>query len=415
MAIENGNRLDALLAARRATEALCAPLRTEDHVVQPREAVSPPKWHLAHTTWFFETFLLGRYQPGYHPAAAEYAFLFNSYYESVGSRAEKGERGSYSRPTVREVLAYRRRVDESLGDLLASPLARNPDVEGLVELGIHHEQQHQELLVTDIKAILHFNPSRPAYLEGSTEFHPRPAKPESNPASAIGLSSPPAPKPRWIAFPSGLREIGWHGGGFSFDNERPRHPVFVAGFRLEDRLVTNAGYLEFIRAEGYSRPEFWLSEGWRLARQEGWKAPLYWEEIDGRWSEYTLGGTRPLDPDSPVCHVSHFEADAFARWRRARLPTEAEWETACIAGDAGLLQMTGELWQWTASAYLPYPGFRPFPGAVGEYNGKFMMDQMVLRGGSCATPAGHLRPTYRNFFPAATRWQFSGIRLAEDG
>jgi ergothioneine biosynthesis protein EgtB len=412
MILPNGDRVGALWAARRATEALCRPLTTEDHVVQPWEAVSPPKWHLAHTTWFFETFLLGKYQPGYRAADAAYAFLFNSYYESIGRRAEKGKRGCYSRPTVAEVCAYRRAVDEKLGELLAAPAGRNPDVEGLVELGIHHEQQHQELLVADIKAILHFNPSRPDYPQGIDLFHPKPALTDA--VTDPGDGSAAALPPRWIGFPAGLREIGWLGNGFSFDNERPRHPEFVRGFRLEDRLVSNARYLEFVRAGGYSRPELWLSQGWRLVQQEGWNAPLYWEETDGYWSEYTLGGSRPLNPDLPVCHVSLFEADAFARWRRARLPTEAEWETACLSGNPGLRQMQGELWQWTASAYLPYPGFRAFPGAVGEYNGKFMMDQMVLRGGSCATPAGHFRPTYRNFFPAATRWQFSGIRLAED-
>jgi ergothioneine biosynthesis protein EgtB len=392
--------IEGLWAARRATESLCLPLAVEDHVVQPEESVSPPKWHLAHTTWFFENFLLGKYQAGYRPKDPAYAFLFNSYYESAGGRAEKGKRGCYSRPSVEDVYRYRRDVDADVAALLASPAGSNPDLAGLVELGIHHEQQHQELLATDIKRILHFNPSRPAYAGSG---------PHGGPSGSVSS--------RWVGIPEGLRDIGWSGDAFSFDNERPRHKVWVGAFRIQDGLVSNGRYLEFIRDGGYSRADLWLSEGWRVLHQEGWTAPMYWERSGGGgdgWSEYTLAGMRALDPDAPVCHVSFFEADAFARWSGARLPTEAEWETACLNGAPDLRGMLGGLWQWTASAYLAYPGFKAFPGAVGEYNGKFMMDQMVLRGGSWASPAGHVRPTYRNFFPAATRWQFSGIRLAED-
>jgi ergothioneine biosynthesis protein EgtB len=398
-----GDREESWRAVRRATEALCAPLQVEDHCAQPTEEASPPKWHLAHTTWFLEEFLLSRYRKDYRTFDDTFAFLFNSYYESVGPRAEKSRRGCYSRPTVGRVLAYRHAVNDRMEELFASREYRDAQEPGdLVELGIHHEQQHQELLLTDIKAILHCNPSRPAYTEAAGCRHP------GNP------SAQEAAAPRWIEFPAGLHSIGWSGNGFSFDNERPRHRQFLRGFRIRDHLISNGEYLEFIQAGGYRRPDLWLSDGWRLSQREGWRAPLYWEGSGAAWSEYTLGGMAPLDPARPVCHVSYFEADAFARWRGSRLPAEAEWETACRHGDAALRQMHGALWQWTASAYLPYPGFRPLPGAVGEYNGKFMMDQMVLRGGSCATPSGHIRNTYRNFFPARTRWQFTGIRLAED-
>lgn len=396
-----GIRHEEFQTVRRATESICRNLENEDHVVQPHAWISPPKWHLAHTTWFFEQFLLGRHVPGYIPRDPTFAYLFNSYYESAGPKAEKERRGAFSRPTVERVLAYRREVEESVRDLLASSRGGAPGIDELLEVGLHHERQHQELLIADIKAIFHFNPSRPAYGGAQDAFHPPPP-----------VQAGPA---RWIGVSGGLREIGWNGAGFSFDNERPRHRVFLRDFRMQDRLADNGSYLAFIRDGGYARPELWLSEGWRMVRSEGWTAPLYWEEKDGSWSEFTPAGQLPLRMESPVCHVSYFEADAFARWSHARLPTEAEWETACDDGtEAGFQGMLGALWQWTASAYLPYPGFRALPGAMGEYNGKFMVDQMVLRGGSCATPPGHIRATYRNFFPAATRWQFSGIRLAED-
>ena len=418
--------LERWRAARRETEALCLALEVEDYCVQPEEDVSPPKWHLAHTTWFFETFLLGKHLPGYRPRDPSYAFLFNSYYEAAGARAPRGKRGDYSRPTVAEVYAYRKQVDAALEDFLGSPAGNWAEIGGpraeirdLIELGLNHEQQHQELLLTDIKRILHFNPSRPAY-------RTRPKK--------GSLADVP---PSWVEVEGGLKDIGWEGKGFAFDNEKPRHKHFLVPFRIEDRAVSNSRYLAFIADGGYDRPDLWLSEGWRISREGGWRAPLYWEWDGAGWSEYTLEGLRPLRMAAPVCHVSYFEADAFARWSGARLPTEQEWEVASrLAGleslrrgsfaeegalhpdpasaSAGFpLQMLGDVWEWTASAYLPYPGFRPFPGAVGEYNGKFMMDQMVLRGGSCATPRSHIRNTYRNFFPAGARWQFSGIRLAE--
>nr|MDQ2999852.1 ergothioneine biosynthesis protein EgtB [Fibrobacterota bacterium] len=339
--------MEGLWTARRATESLCRPLQIEDHLVQPDQFVSPPKWHLAHTTWFFENFILGRYQPGYRPRDPAYSFMFNSYYESVGSRAEKGRRSCYSRPGVEEVYQYRRDVDADLAALLASPAGNNPDLTGLVELGIHHEQQHQELLATDIKRILHFNLSRPAY--PGAGLHP------------VRTGSAPFPASRWVEFPEGLRDIGWSGDGFSWDNERPHHKTWIGAFRIQNIPISNGKYLEFIRDGGYARADLWLSEGWRLVHQEGWKAPMYWERSgDGRdgWSEYTMAGLRALDPDSPVCHVSYFEADAFARWSLARLPTEAEWETAFRMSASELQGMLGTLWQWTASAYLAYPGFR---------------------------------------------------------
>lgn len=406
---------------RRATERLCETLEPEDQAVQPWEWVSPPKWHLAHTAWFFETFLLERRLPGYRPFDPHYAFLFNSYYEALGSRAEKGRRGAYSRPTVAEVLRYRHLVDMAMEDLLGPERSGDAETEALLELGLHHEQQHQELLLCDIKSILYQNPSRPAY-----RYRPAGGMPYGDGlASRATLSAPgtasvqgagPAgsgsqgASGEWIVLPGGLAEIGWDGEGFAFDNERPRHTVFLRDFLIARRPVDNAQYAAFIEDGGYARPELWLSDGWKTAQKEGWSAPLYWErQGGGAWFEYGWEGLLPLDPGAPVRHVSYYEADAFARWRGARLPAEAEWETA-----AGRLADRGRNWEWTASAYLPYPGFRPFPGAVGEYNGKFMVDQMVLRGGSEATPAGHLRDTYRNFFPASTRWQFAGIRLARD-
>ncbi len=410
--------IDRYRSIRRATAALCAPLEPEDLAVQPFEWVSPPKWHLAHTTWFFEAMILGRFRPGYAPFDPHSAFLFNSYYESLGPRAEKPRRGAYSRPTAAEVLRYRVRVDAAMEDWLDSCREMDSEPADLAELGLQHEQQHQELLLCDIKAILHQNPSRPAYRSGAEGG----AQPGAAGGEAVGDAASGAASASggnrdsgagaWIPVAGGLREMGWGGGGFAFDNEGPRHTVYLGDCLVAGRPATNADYAGFIADGGYRRPELWLSDGWAVSRREGWEAPLYWERDDGTsgaWLEYGWRGLRPLDPAQPVRHVSYYEADAFARWRGARLPTEAEWEAA-----ADSLGGRGSNWEWTASAYLPYPGYRAYPGALSEYNGKFMIDQMVLRGGSEATPPGHLRPTYRNFFPAATRWQFAGIRLARD-
>ncbi len=407
-------------AVRQTTERLCAPLATEDYVVQAMPDVSPAKWHLAHTSWFFETFLLRRHLRGYRPLDERYAVLFNSYYEGVGPQLARPERGHLARPTVAEVYAYRAHVDDAMRRLLDGTPAEAADQLGAVaELGLHHEQQHQELILTDVKYNFAVNPLRPAY-------HDRPL-PRVHTTPAL----------RFLLHDGGVHAIGHHGTGFAFDNEGPRHQVLLAPFLLGTRLVTCGEYLAFMDAGGYRRPELWLSEGWRLVRERGWQAPLYWERGDEGWWTATLGGVVPVDPHTPVTHVSFYEADAYARWAGARLPTEAEWERAAqdAPWDGTLLedevyhplpvraadasrdapaQMIGDAWEWTASAYRPYPGFRPLAGALGEYNGKFMMNQMVLRGGSCATPRSHVRVTYRNFFPPETRWQFSGIRLAQD-
>lgn len=406
-------------ATRQASEALCHTLAAEDYVVQSMPDVSPSKWHLAHTSWFFETFLLqdaARDYTVFHPS---YASLFNSYYNMVGPQFPRPQRGLLSRPTVNEVYAYRQYVDRHMHQLFDQPTT---DVQAaLIELGIQHEQQHQELLLTDIKHVFWTNPLRPALREDAAQ-----------------ASESEAPPLEWRTYPEGLVEIGHADDGFAFDNESPRHPVYVQPFALASRLVTNAEYAAFIADGGYTRPDVWLSDGWARVRQAGWQAPIYWEQRNGGWEEMTLGGMRPLDPHAPVCHVSHYEADAYARWAGARwagarLPTEAEWEvaaagvtcrgnfvesgrlhpTATVTADDGLpQQLFGDVWEWTSSAYLPYPGYTPPAGAVGEYNGKFMSGQMVLRGGSCATPVSHIRPTYRNFFPPDVRWQFSGLRLA---
>jgi ergothioneine biosynthesis protein EgtB len=397
-------------AVRDRSLALAAPLSAEDQVIQSMPDVSPTKWHLAHTTWFFETFLLKPSLAGYEVFDEAFDFLFNSYYEAVGPRHPRAERGLISRPSTEAVKAYRAHVDAAMGRLLASA---SPDLANLTELGLNHEHQHQELLLMDIKHVLSCNPLQPAYRPPS----PRPA------AAATTLG--------WVDFPEGLFEIGHDGDGFCFDNEGPRHRVFLEAFRLADRLVTCGEYLAFIKDGGYRRPELWLSDGWAAVQAQAWAAPLYWSR-DGRgWSVFTLEGPRQPAPAEPVCHLSFYEADAYARWADARLPTEAEWEVAAAGshradsedslhpahavGGQGLNQMTGVLWQWTASAYLPYPRYRPCEGALGEYNGKFMSGQMVLRGGACVTPPGHGRITYRNFFPPASRWAFSGLRLAQDG
>ncbi len=384
------------LAARYAevrgrTEALAAPLSAEDQQVQSMPDASPTKWHRAHTTWFFETFLLLPFLPGYREFRPGYGFLFNSYYVQAGPRHARPRRGMLTRPSAAEVAAYRAHVDAAMARLLADP----PDaVLPLVELGLQHEQQHQELLLTDILHALAQNPLLPAY---DTDWQ--------EPVPAAGATA-------WLEGPAGLVEIGHAGPGFAFDNESPRHKVFLASWRIADRLVRNAEWLEFIREGGYRDPTLWMSDGWAAREAAGWGAPLHWQEHDGAWWQFTLAGLRPLDPAAPVRHVSWYEADAFARWAGRRLPTEQEWEAA--ASLPGLREATAIAWQWTESAYRPYPGFRPVAGAVGEYNGKFMVNQMVLRGGSLATPPGHARPGYRNFFPPDARWQFTGLRLAED-
>ena len=398
---------DGYLAVRGQTEALAAPLSPEDQTVQTMPDVSPTKWHRAHVTWFFEQFVLLAHQPGYRPVDERNLYLFNSYYEGAGPRHPRPERGLLTRPGAAEVGAYRERVDESMVALLEGD--GRPDVLATVELGLHHEQQHQQLLLMDIKHVLGTNPYRPAYhAEQAPTGRQRPAG--------------------WQAFEGGLVEVGAPAGGaFSFDNETPRHRVWLEPYAVADRLVSAGDWLAFMDDGGYRRPELWLSDGWAELQASGRRAPLYWEPDGEGWLVHTLGGLRPLDPSAPVVHVSYHEADAFAHWAGARLPTEAEWEhAAAIAGDPPVGPVSlhpaatddggwyGQVWQWTASAYLPYPGFAPAPGVVGEYNGKFMCAQQVLRGSACVTPSGHARRTYRNFFPPASRWAFSGLRLARD-
>ena len=404
-------------AVRQQSERLTLPLSAEDCALQSMPDASPVKWHLAHTTWFFETFILEPSQPGYHAFHPQFRVLFNSYYVAVGARHPRPERGLLSRPPFDEVLAYRRHVDRHMAELLAAA-SLSPSLRGLVELGIHHEQQHQELILTDVKHLLSRNPLKPAYCDP--------------PPVAATRVEPLA----WIVQPDGIRQIGHGGGGFCFDNEEPRHRVFLDAFEIATRPVTNGEYLEFIADGGYDKPALWLAEGWDVRTAQCWSAPLYWERDGDNWRTFTLHGMQPLAQNEPVCHVSFFEADAYARWAGARLPTEAEWETfaagiplegnfveggrvhpaTCTPGDeAHAAQVYGDVWEWTRSAYEPYPGYRVAAGAVGEYNGKFMANQYVLRGGSCATPSSHIRASYRNFFPAAARWQFSGIRLARDG
>jgi len=410
---------DRLAETRRLSLDLTAPLSAEDMVVQAMDDASPTKWHLAHTTWFFETFILAKYLPGYRIFDDRFNFCFNSYYESQGSRQPRARRGVLTRPAIDEVFSYRAHVDEALERLLARPLEPAEEIARLVEIGINHEQQHQELLLTDILALFAMNPLRPAY---------RPAKP-----AAVGGNE--APRLAWIDYPGGINEVGHAGGGFAWDNEAPRHATLIHPFKLADRLVTNGEWLGFIADGGYRTASLWLADGWAAVQREPWCAPLYWEERDGQWLGMSLHGLRPLDPAAPVSHVSYFEADAFARWSAKRLPTEFEWEIAAAAlaveGNtlaSGALrplpaeaaapgaprQMFGDVWEWTQSAYLPYPGYRPPAGAIGEYNGKFMVSQHVLRGASCVTPAGHSRSTYRNFFYPQQRWQFLGLRLASD-
>jgi ergothioneine biosynthesis protein EgtB len=403
---------------RGQTEALCAPLEREDFVLQSMPEASPVKWHLAHTSWFFETFILAPHLPGYRPFHPQYRFLFNSYYEAVGPRWPRPRRGLLSRPTVDEIFRYRRHVDDHVAALLqAEHAAAQAPWTAAFEVGLHHEQQHQELILTDLKHAWSHNPLQPIY------------------RADVPAAGAPVPGLAWLPFPGGVVEIGHAGTSFAFDNEGPRHAVLLRDFELASRLVTNAEYLAFIDEHGYDRPELWLSDGWAVRQAQGWEAPLYWQKQDRDWHTFTLAGMHPVAPDEPVCHVSYYEADAFARWAGARLPTEAEWEHASspdLTGhflDAGhfhptasraadergpLTQMYGTLWQWTASPYVGYPGYRPASGALGEYNGKFMCNQLVLRGASCATPRSHARRTYRNFFPPDARWQFSGVRLARE-
>ncbi|HUI48228.1 MAG TPA: ergothioneine biosynthesis protein EgtB [Acidimicrobiia bacterium] len=379
---------------RALTEALAAPLSDEDQVVQSMPDVSPTKWHRAHTTWFFETFLLAPRASGYEVFDPAYAYLFNSYYEAVGPRHPRPERGLLSRPSVAEVARYRAHVDGAMHQLIDECDA---DTAALVTLGLHHEQQHQELMLMDIKHVLHCNPTDPIYV----------------PTPAVSTAATPM---RFAEVAGGNTEIGHDGEGFSFDNERPRHVVHLEPIAIADRLVCAGEWLEFIADDGYRRPELWLSDGWYAVQANGWSAPLYWrEEGAGTWSVFTLAGRRALDMNEAVVHVSHFEADAFARWRDARLPTEFEWEHAVASAAPGALRAVDDVaWQWTASAYLPYPRFRPPAGAVGEYNGKFMSGQMTLRGGARETSPAHTRVTYRNFFTPSSRWMFAGVRLARD-
>lgn len=402
---------------RGGSESLAEGLSAEDCTIQSMPDASPVKWHLAHTTWFFETFVLEPALAGYRVFHPYFRVLFNSYYNSVGDKHPRPERGMLSRPGFEEVLAYRRHVDVAMERLLSSPASADACPRDLIELGLNHEQQHQELILTDLKHLLSRNPLLPAYRE--TPHHP-----------GAGLYS----GLEWHRYAEGIRRIGWEGDSFRFDNEEPRHRVFLNAYALADRLVTNGEYLRFVEDDGYRRPELWLSEGWENVRSLGWGAPLYWRKLEGRWRIFGLSGEHELAANEPVCHVSYFEADAYARWAGARLPGEAEWESAAEgvdrtgnfledeifhplaapSGATGPHQLFGDVWEWTSSTYGPYPGYRPAPGAVGEYNGKFMCNQYVLRGGSCATPRSHIRSSYRNFFPASARWQFSGVRLARD-
>jgi len=423
---ESNDRTSKLLARYRQirafSENLCSTLEPEDCVVQSMPDVSPTKWHLAHTSWFFETFILKVWMPTYQPEVPEYAYLFNSYYNAAGSMHRRDLRGLISRPTVAEAYRFRRSVDAHIEELLESADDELMEqIEPVFTIGLHHEQQHQELLVTDIKHVFAQNPLSPV-------FRPRDEQTQSRKVSPCSF----------VDFEEAIIQIGHGGNEFSYDNEGPRHRALVPAFSLATRLVTNGEYLEFMDAGGYSSPEFWLSLGWTTVNDPvsgRWEAPLYWTKRDGAWWNFTLSGMRPVDETEPVTHISHFEADAFANWSGARLPTEFEWERAVrglpIEGNfvdherfhpapaAGvpnekLEQMYGDVWEWTRSAYLPYPGYHAGPGALGEYNGKFMSNQMVLRGGSCATSQNHMRPTYRNFFQPEKRWQFTGIRLARD-
>lgn len=404
------------LKVRQESESICAPLQTEDYCIQTMPDVSPAKWHLAHTSWFFETFLLLPYLTGYRCFDPAYDHLFNSYYLTHSTPFARPARGLLSRPTVTEIYGLRAAVDAAMQELVASASDADwPPIEELIVLGMNHEQQHQELLLTDIKHVFALNPLRPQY----RELQP-PKKIQVSPVN-------------WHAFEEGIHAIGHQGSRFCFDNELPRHRVFIQAFALASRPVTNGEYIAFVEDSGYRNPALWLSDGWAAAQSNAWQAPLYWEKRDDEWWHMTLGGMRPVDMNAPVCHVSQYEAAAYANWSGRRLPTEFEWEVAvaglppegnfrnsdhlqpaACANAASLQQCYGDVWEWTASAYAPYPGYRVPEGTVGEYNGKFMSSQIVLRGGSCVTPADHIRPSYRNFFYPKDRWQFTGIRLASD-
>lgn len=403
---------------RAQSERLVAPLRPEDTVVQPVVDVSPPKWHLGHTTWFFEEFLLSAYQPDYQRFHPRYAYLFNSYYEGAGERVQRVYRGNMTRPTLEEVLAYRRYVDAQMAAYLANGQIKSERERYILELGLNHEQQHQELLAYDIKYILGHNPLFPAYLETGYE-----AAPTGDPGPEL-----------YLEVSEGIYPIGHRGEGFHWDNEEGHHRVFLEAYRIMDRLVTTGEFLEFVEAGGYRDYRFWLEEGWRWVQAERIDTPFYWFQVDGAWHQVTHHGLRPLDLAAPMTHLNYYEASAYALWRGKRLPTEFEWEVACrqfepevpdmanfvesghfrpVARQAGSHQFYGDVWEWTQSAYLPYPRYRAEESTLGEYNGKFMVNQMVLRGGSCATPRDHIRPTYRNFFHPHLRWLFNGLRLAE--
>ncbi len=423
---------DRLFATRQLTVDLADPLSAEDMVVQAMDDASPTKWHLAHVTWFFETFILARHLAGYRVFDETFNYCFNSYYETQGARQPRPKRGLLTRPTSERVLAYREHVDAALRQLLSGDDATDQEICRLIEIGINHEQQHQELLLTDCLALFAASPLQPHYRKP----HPR--------ATGGDLDCI-----NWISFDAGIRRVGNAGTSFGWDNEFPRHDVLVQPFRLADRLITNAEWLAFIADGGYGEPMLWLSDGWVAVNQAGWQAPLYWFKRDDQWWVMSLEGAAPVDPLAPVCHVSYYEADAYARWAGKRLPTEFEWETAANgaatdrnttdqnaadqnaadrntlgtralrplparAASGQLRQMFGDVWEWTSSAYAPYPGYRPPAGALGEYNGKFMVSQQVLRGASCATPDGHSRATYRNYFYPHQRWQFMGVRLAGD-
>jgi ergothioneine biosynthesis protein EgtB len=419
IAVEPSTTMPALAGryreARAMTEHLADPLSPEDCQIQSMPDASPVKWHLAHSSWFFETFLLLPYLRGYDVFHPSFCYLFNSYYNAIGERHSRAERGLVTRPSLEEVYAYRSAVDAGVVRLLESvDETLEAIIQPVLELGLNHEQQHQELILTDIKHALARNPLHPVYRPDAA----------SDPEGSILPAE-------WLRFPGGIEWIGHEGDGFAFDNESPRHRVYLEAFELATRPVTNSEYLTFIDDGGYARPELWLSDGWNHASSRRWAAPLYWEQTGDSWWTKTLGGFRPVAPSEPVCHISYYEADAYARWAGARLPTEAEWETAARGVErsgnflesgnyhprparigTGLAQCFGDVWEWTQSPYTPYPGMQPAPGALGEYNAKFMCNQLVLRGGSCATPRSHIRATYRNFFPPEARWQFSGIRLA---